>query len=271
MNAIRTVVKMYARGKLIWFFSPWIGLLLQFLVALIVILIITLLFGGKTPFYPGGLITICVIMVIMGIVSLTRYLPFCPRLWLRRTDYVLGTAVMAVEVSAVTAVLWLLCSLLELVTGGWGIELYYFHLPYFNDGSLIEQFWVYFVILANMYFLGFVIGSISQRFGRVGTVIFVLTVLLLMSLFRWSGRICAGGERSLPGSASIQRLSWPCVLLPVTALYLLASICSCVEQLLDVFLRRDLFSWDCYSETFQNLLDFPLTNIIAICYILYSK
>lgn len=52
MNAIRTVVKMYTRGKLTWFFGPWIGLLLQFLAALIVILIITLLFGGKTPFYP---------------------------------------------------------------------------------------------------------------------------------------------------------------------------------------------------------------------------
>jgi hypothetical protein len=54
MNAIRTVVKMYTRGKLIWFFLPWMGLLLQFFAALIVILIINLLFGGKTPFYPGG-------------------------------------------------------------------------------------------------------------------------------------------------------------------------------------------------------------------------
>ncbi len=223
MNAIRTVIKMHTRGKLIWFFLPWMGLLLQFLAALIVILIIILLFRGKTPFYPGGLITICVIMFLVGIMSLADTFPFALGFGVLRTDYVLGTTVMAVEVSAVTAVLWLLCSLLEIVTGGWGIELSYFHLPYFNDGSLIEQFWVYFVVLASMYFLGFVVGSISQRFGRVGTVMFVLTVLLLTSLFalvwtylRWWGAFFAWFSQF---SASELALG----LLPLTAFYLLAS------------------------------------------------
>ena len=223
MNTIRTVIKMHTRGKLIWFFLPWMGLLLQFLAALIVILIIILLFGGKTPFYPGGLITICVIMFLVGIMSLADTFPFALGFGVLRTDYVLGTTVMAVEVSAVTAVLWLLCSLLEIVTGGWGIELSYFHLPYFNDGSLIEQFWVYFVVLASMYVLGFVVGSISQRFGRVGTVLFVLTVLLLTSLFalvwtylRWWGAFFAWFSQF---SASELALG----LLPLTAFYLLAS------------------------------------------------
>jgi hypothetical protein len=223
MNAIRTVVKMYTRGKLIWFFLPWMGLLLQFLAALIVILIIVLFVGGKTPFYPGGLIAICAIMFVVGIVTLNDTFPFALGWSCRRTDYVLGTIVMAVAVSAVTAVLWLLCSLLEIVTGGWDIELHYFHLPYFNDGSLIEQFWVYFVVLANMYFLGFVIGSIYQRFGRVGTLIFVLTVFLLMSLFslvwtylRWWGAFFAWFSQFTAFELALG-------LLPLTALYLLAS------------------------------------------------
>jgi hypothetical protein len=223
MNAIRTVVKMYTRGKLIWFFLPWMGLLLQFFAALIVILIINLLFGGKTPFYPGGLITICVIMFVWGIMNVTDTFPFALGFGVRRTDYVLGTTVMAVEISTVTAVLWLLCSLLEIVTGGWSIALYYFHLPYFNDGSLIEQFWVYFVVLASMYVLGFVIGSISQRFGRVGTVVFVLTVLLLMSLFalvwtylRWWGAFFAWFSQFSAFELAL-------LLLPFTALSLLAS------------------------------------------------
>jgi len=223
MNAIRTVVKMYTRGKLIWFFLPWIGLLLQFLAALIVILIIILLFGGKTPFYPGGLIAICVIMFLLGIVSLNDTFPFALGFGVRRTDYVLGTTVMAVAVSAVTAVLWLLCSLLEIVTRGWGVELHYFHLPYFNDGSLIKQFWVYFVVLANMYFLGFVIGSIYQRFGRAGTLIFLLIVFLLMGLFslvwtylRWWGALFHWFSQYTAFELALG-------LLPLTAFYLLAS------------------------------------------------
>jgi hypothetical protein len=223
MNAVRTVVKMYTRGKLLWLFGPWMGLMLQFLVALIVILIITLLFGGKTPFYPGGLITICVIMFIMGIVSLTDTFPFALGFGVRRTDYVLGTTVMAVEVSAVTAVLWLLCSLLEIMTGGWSIELYYFHLPYFNDGSLIEQFWVYFVILTNMYFLGFVIGSIYQRFGRAGTLFFLLIVFLLISLFSLVWTYFRWWDALFAWFSQYTAFELALLLLPLTAFYLLVS------------------------------------------------
>ncbi|HEY7417593.1 MAG TPA: hypothetical protein VH593_20590 [Ktedonobacteraceae bacterium] len=194
MNALRTVVKMYTRGNLTWFFLPWMIVCIQFPVALIVTSIVEFFGGGKPPSYPGGLITICLSMFVWGIMSLTDTFPFALGFGVRRTDYVLGTMVIAVEVSTVAVVLWLLCSLLEIVTGGWGVELHYFYLPYFNDGSLIEQFWVYFVVLASMYILGFVVGSVYQRFGRVGAVTFGLTVLLLISLFalvwtylRWWG------------------------------------------------------------------------------------
>lgn len=222
MNAVRTVVKMHTRGKLIWLFGPWMVLMIQFLGTLIVVLII-LLFGGKTPFYPGGLIAICAIMFYAGIVTLNDTFPFALGFGVRRTDYVLGTTAMAVEVSAVTAVLWLLCSLLESMTGGWGVELHYFHLPYFNDGSLIEQFWVYFVVLANMYFLGFVIGSIYRRFGGAGTLIFFLIVFLLISIFwlvwtylRWWGAF-------FHWFSQFTAFELAFLLLPLTAFYLLVS------------------------------------------------
>lgn len=223
MNTIRTVIRMYTRGNAIWFFLPWIVLVLQFLVALIVIRVVLLFAGGRAPFYPGGLLTICVIMLIGGILNLTDTFPFALGFGVRRTDYVLGTTVMALAISALTAVLWLLGSLGEHVTGGWNIDLHYFHLPYFNDGSFIEQFWVYFAVLANIYFLGFVTGSISQRFGRIGTVIFLLTTVLLLSLLslvltyvRWWGAFFAWVSQFTAYELTLG-------LLPLTALYLLAS------------------------------------------------
>jgi hypothetical protein len=222
MNAVRTVVKMYTRGKLIWFFLPWMGLLIQFLATLIVVLMIRLL-AGKTPVYAGGLVSICVIMFYLGIVTLNDTFPFALGFSVRRTDYVLGTTVMAIAVSAVTAVLLLLFSLLEGVTGGWGVELHYFHLPYLNDGSLIEQLWISFVVMANMYFLGFVIGSIYRRFGRAGTLLFFLIVFLLMSIFslvwtylRWWGALFAWFSQFSAFELALG-------LLPLTVFYLLVS------------------------------------------------
>jgi hypothetical protein len=195
MNAVRTVVNIYTRGKWTWFFWPWVALLMQFFVSQIVILLVRL-FGGETTVYPGGFVFVCVIMFIWGMMNLADTFPFALGWSCRRTDFFLGTTVIVVVVSGVTAVLWVFCSLLEIETGGWGLELSYFHLPYLTNGSLIEQLWIYFVVLANMYVLGSVIGGISQRFGRTGIVLFLLVVLLLLSLFalvwtalRWWGAL----------------------------------------------------------------------------------
>ncbi len=222
MSAVRTVVNMYTRGKWIWFFWPWLVLLIQFFVSQIVILLIRL-FGGETPIYPGGFITICVIMFLGGIVALNDTFPFALGWSCRRTDFFLGTTVIVVAVSGVTAVLWVFFSLLEIETGGWGLELSYFPLPYLTDGSLIEQIWIYFVVLANMDFLGCVIGSIYQRFGRAGILLFLLVVLLLLSLFvlvwtalRWWGAFFAWFSQYTAFELAL-------LLLPLTAFYLLAS------------------------------------------------
>ena len=122
--------------------------------------------------------------------------------------------------SAVAAVLLLL---LESVTGGWGVEMHYFHLPYLNDGSLIEQLCIYFVVLVNMYFLGFVSGSIYRRFGRAGTLLFFLIVFLLMSIFslvwtylRWWGAFFHWFSQFTAFELAL-------LLLPLTAIYLLVS------------------------------------------------
>lgn len=223
MSAIRTVMKMYTRGKWIRFFWPWTGLLCQFFPALIIIRIIEFFVGGSTLFYPGGLITICLIMFLGGLWDLADTFPFALSWGRRRTDYVVGITVTAIEVSALTAFLWLLCSGLEIVTGGWNIAVYYFHLPYLNDGSLIEQFWVYFVILTNTYFLGFVIGSIYQRFGTVGTVTFGLTAVLLLGLFALIWSALRWWEALFQWFNQFTAFELALGLLPLTALYLLAS------------------------------------------------
>jgi len=220
MNAVRTVIKMHT-STLTWFFLPS-ALLIQFLSTLIVILMIRF-FGGKTPIYPGGLVSICVLMFLLGIVSLNDTFSFALGWSCRRTDYVLGTTVMAVAVSAVAAVLWLLFSRLEIVTGGWGVELHYFHLPYLNDGSLIEQLCIYFVVIANMYFLGFVIGSIYRRFGRAGTLIFLLIVFLLMSIFSFVWTYLRWWGAFFHWFSQFTAFELALLLLPLTAFYLLVS------------------------------------------------
>ena len=129
---------------------------------------------------------------------------------MRRRDYFLGTMALGVAVSAAWAILLVLLSLIEAnLIQNWGVDLHFFHLPYFSDGSplrlllvvlsryglrtidptylrggaSLQQFWVYFTLLLFMYLLGFLPGSIYQRFGRIGMYILAGVAFLLLSVF----------------------------------------------------------------------------------------
>ncbi|MFM1653306.1 hypothetical protein ACI7RC_14535 [Brevibacillus sp. B_LB10_24] len=192
MNPISNVIKMHLRDKTMWFFVPWFILFSSFLINLF----IGYFFGGKEPIYTGGIASIYIYMFIVGTIILTHTFPFALGFSIRRTDYFLGTSGMAVAVSAVTAILFYLLSIAERLTGDWGVNLHFFHLPYLNDGSAIQQLGVYFILMLHMYFLGFAISSIHRRFGRYGMFAFFIAVILVLSVvgymctyYHWWGDI----------------------------------------------------------------------------------
>lgn len=220
MNHVAGVVKMHARNKLAWFFLPWFILL----ISLAVNLFIGFLLGGKTEIFTGGLSSIYVFMLILGPVSLRDTFAFALGFSVRRADYLLGTVLMVLVTSAVTALLLFLLSLLEsTLLLGWGVGVHFFHLPYLNNGSLLEQFWVYFVPLVSLYFLGFAIGCIHRRFGSTGMWIFFGLAVLLASAFtlistylRWWGMLFAW----LSQFSAFEFALW---MVPLTAVYALIS------------------------------------------------
>ncbi|MBO0791930.1 MAG: hypothetical protein J2P36_13425 [Ktedonobacteraceae bacterium] len=115
--------------------------------------------------------------------TLSDTLPFALGFSVRRIDYFLGTMIMVVAISAVSAMALLLLSVVEHdLAMGWGTALHFFDLPYVNDGSLIGQFWIYFSAMIHLYLLGFVISSLYYRFGRKGMYIFFIAVFLCFSL-----------------------------------------------------------------------------------------
>ncbi|GGH84057.1 hypothetical protein JOD43_001896 [Pullulanibacillus pueri] len=203
MNPAINVMKMHFKEKWSWFFAPWIILLSSFLINLFV----GYLTSGDEPIYTGGLCSIFAYMLVLGIVTLTHMFHFAIGLSVRRNDFYLGTSGMFFVVSAGIAVLLLLFAFFETTSGGWGVQLHFFHLPYLNDGSLIEQFLLYFVAMLNMFFLGFMVSSIYQRFGQYGLFVFFGALLVLfscgtflctyygwwMDVFHWIGQHTAFG------------------------------------------------------------------------------
>ena len=211
MNRIASVMAMHARDRVTWFVIPWGVLAAGFAICLFLALSIAVFFGNNTPVYTGALATVYFVMLVTGIGAVIRMFPFAVGFGARRSDFVLGTLAMGVAVSAAWSILLGLLSLIEAnLIKNWGVGLHFFHLPFFSDGSPLRQFcwsyyrdaacaqsdpnylhggvplgqfWVYFALLLFVYLLGLVLGSIYQRFGRLGEYIFSGIVFLLVSVF----------------------------------------------------------------------------------------
>lgn len=214
MNPLTGMLKMHYRDKWTWLFTPWIILLSSFLVN--VILATTM----EDSMYSGGVVSIFIYMLVAGIIVLAQTFPFTLGLSTRRTDYFIGTSFMAIIISAIFSLLLFLLAFTEgELTGGWGIGLHYFHLPYINDGTALEQFLIYFAIMLHMFYLGFIISSIFRRFGRNGLflaagIAFVLGSIgsYFMTYFAWWGDLF----HWITGHTAFELALWS---IPLTVVY----------------------------------------------------
>ncbi len=212
MNRIASVMVMHARDRGTWFVIPASVLSAGFVIVLLITLSIDLLWGwGTTPVYTGALAVFYFMLLLGGIGAVIRAFPFAAGFGTRRKDYLLGTLAMGIVVCAAWAILLGLLSFIEgVLIKNWGVGLHFFHLPFFSDGSPLRQFcwssyhdlscarsdpaylsgglslgqfWVSFALLLFLYLLGLLLGSIYQRFGRVGEYILSGIIFLLLSVF----------------------------------------------------------------------------------------
>jgi hypothetical protein len=249
MNRIASVMVMHARDRATWFAIPWGVLGAGFAICLFIALSIVLLFGSTSGTYTAILGAFYMVMLMTGISAIVRAFPFAVGFSARRKDFVLGTLATGIAASAAWAILLGLLSLIEAnVIKNWDVGLHFFYLPVFSDGSLLRQicwshdtdcalsdpnylhgglplgqFWVYFVLLLFMFLLGLLLGSIYQRFGRLGEYILAGIALLLLSGFLLLGSYWSwwGAIFSWLGQQSAASLSlW---LLPLIALFAIVS------------------------------------------------
>jgi hypothetical protein len=156
---------------------PLIVLFSSFFINLIIAVL------SDVPIYTGGVASVYLFMLITGLLTLRNTFSFAIGFSFRRKDYFFGTFLMVAFVSFSTTVLLALLSYVENnLTNAWGNELYFFHLPYLNDGNIVIQACVIFSLMFHLYYLGFSISSVHRRFGRYGMMILLIVSLVAGSL-----------------------------------------------------------------------------------------
>lgn len=162
---------------------PWSVLTFVFFVDVIIL--------GMTPAghsshrYVGGLASIFVIGFVLGIQSVARSLPFGLTLGLSRRSYYLGTALLAVALAAIVGVIASIGQAIERGTGGWGIHMGFFRVPYILNGPWYLTWLTSFVILTLLFVYGMWFGLVYRRWNLLGLVAFMtaqVTVLVIAAL-----------------------------------------------------------------------------------------
>lgn len=144
----------------------------------------------------GGLASIYVMTFIASMVMIGQDFPFAVGLGLTRRNFYAGLSLLLlVQSLAYGAILYLL-KLVEAGTGGWGITLRFFDLPFLGDHNPAVQILIYATPFVALCFLGTCLALVHKRWGANGifalllaTVLLLGGLVVLVSWQRWWGAV----------------------------------------------------------------------------------
>lgn len=129
----------------------------------------------------GALMSIYLVLGISHLQSMTQTFPFALGISVTRRDFYAGTGVVVVAQSIAFGLLLTLLELLERATGGWGIGLKYFGLPFLVQDNVIAQWLVYTVPFLAISALGVFMGVVFKRWGQLGVYVATVGAAVLLT------------------------------------------------------------------------------------------
>jgi hypothetical protein len=135
--------------------------------------------------YTGGVSSIYVFFLVIGINSIGRSLPFGLALGVSRRSFYAGTALLGVALALIDGLALTALQAIERATAGWGAGMHFFQVPYILDGPWYLTWLTSFVALALLFVWGMWLGIVYRRWNLFGSVAFVAaqgTVLLAAAL-----------------------------------------------------------------------------------------
>jgi hypothetical protein len=179
---MKTLVNVARLPRLDWLNTivvPWGALTLSWLINLVIFASIPTPKGGG---HTGGLATLFAFMLVIGSVTIVRFLPFGLTVGLSRRLYYLGIMTYVAMTSALYAAILTALNLVESETGGWGVHLHFFRIPWLLDGPWYRTFLTTFVLLVATFMIGAMLGIVYQRFRLLGLTAFLALVAIVLTV-----------------------------------------------------------------------------------------
>ena len=151
--------------------------------------------ANPKPYYTGGVASIYVFLLIVGINSISRSLPFGLAVGVSRRSFYTGTALFGVAVAFVDALGLTGLQAIERATRGWGVGMHFFQVPYILNGPWYLTWLTSFVGLGLMFVWGMWFGIVYRRWNLLGSVTFIASqaavvlaaLVIVAGADAWSG------------------------------------------------------------------------------------
>ena len=176
MNTLVNVARYHLVDRLTFVGLPWGIMAFSFLVNIVIALLVPTAPHG---IYTGGLATIYVFLLVCGAVIMTRSLPFGLVLGISRRTYYLGTSLLVVALGVVYGLGLTLLQLVERATGGWGVSLHFFRIPWILDGPWYQTWLTSFVLLVLFFLYGMWYGLVFRRWNLPGLLAFIAAQIVV--------------------------------------------------------------------------------------------
>jgi hypothetical protein len=134
--------------------------------------------GGDT--WRDGLAVIFLYFFIMGVQRVGgRWLPFGLALGATRRSFYAGTALLGVSMSFAYGLVIAGLQAIERATGGWGLSITFFRVPYLLNGPWYATWLTSFVGLSALFVYGMWYGIVNRRWGILGLLAFIAVQVLV--------------------------------------------------------------------------------------------
>jgi hypothetical protein len=145
--------------------------------------------------YTGGIASIYVMFLVLGVNITGRSFPFALSLGVSRRSYYAGSAALGLALAAADGLALTALQAIERATDGWGVSMHFFSVPYFLSGPWYQTWLTSFAGLALLFMYGMWWGIVYRRWSLAGTVAFAAAqfavaaaaVLVVAWADAWSG------------------------------------------------------------------------------------
>lgn len=219
MNRTLNVIRMQLVNRQTYVWVPVIVLAGSFVITLAIYGIIASA-GVEGPMYGGGAQAPLWYFAVVGAQALTMTFPFSQAMSVTRREFTIGTLLTAGLTSALLALIFVVGGLIEQATDGWGMNGYFFYIPWVWDAGPAAAGLFFFALALLFFIVGFWGATIFKRFGTaVLTTVVLAIALLLVGLLWLIGRVDGWADVGawLAASGSLGLTLWGLLLIAVLA------------------------------------------------------